>query len=361
MPRKKLTHEQFVERSKIKHGDKYDYTLVDYISNSTPVKIICPIHGIFEQRPNNHFNGKGCMKCHIDKNKLKKTEFINRSIIKHNNKYDYSKVNYIDSKTKVKIICPEHGIFEQTPIKHLNSIGCDKCNKKRNYTNIEFIHKAKEKHKNKYDYSITLYKNSKTNINIICPIHGVFKQSASNHLMGQGCPKCANKNITTSDIINKAKEKHKNKYDYSLVEYINSHTKISIICPIHGLFKQYSYHHIIGCGCPKCNSSHGERDIISFLEKYNISYVHQHKFDNCRNKRNLFFDFYLPDYQICIEFDGIQHFKPIKKFGGEVKFLNTLKRDEIKNKYCEDNNISLMRIRYTDKIEDILNNNLIKK
>lgn len=212
-----------------------------------------------------------------------------------------------------------------------------------------FIEKAIEIHKNKYDYSFVIYKNSRIKINIVCPIHGLFEQTPSSHLSKRGCIKCTGLNkLTTKEFIKKANIKHDNKYNYSLVKYENSHTKIKIICPLHGVFNQIAYSHLAGIGCSSCSSSKGELEIKKFLDKNNINYIRQHKFVDCKNQKPLSFDFYLPKGNTCIEYDGEQHFRPVKNFGGEIGFLKTKKFDSIKNEYCKKNNIKLIRIKYND-------------
>ena len=158
-----------------------------------------------------------------------------------------------------------------------------------------------------------------------------------------------------NDFIRLSILKHGNKYDYSLVIYVNADTKVKIICPEHGIFEQRSSSHINGSGCPMCNDSKGEKEISLLLDNMNIKYERQKKFDDCIDNKKLPFDFYLIDYDICIEFDGMQHFKPIEYFGG-LKTLEIVKRhDDIKNKFCENNNIRLIRIKYNQNIEKKLN------
>ena len=214
-----------------------------------------------------------------------------------------------------------------------------------------FILKSKNIHGNKYDYSLVNYVNNKTKVKIICPIHGEFEQIPNGHLSGYGCSKCTNKfKLNTTIFIEKSKNIHGDKYDYSLVNYINQRIKIKIICPIHGEFEQQPNKHLKGCGCKKCSESKGERMIRQYLEDNNIEYLPQHKFNNCKYKNELPFDFYLPDYNICIEYNGAQHYKPVKYWGG-IDTLNKIKiRDKIKKKYCLYNNIKLITIRYNENI-----------
>jgi very-short-patch-repair endonuclease len=353
-------NELFVDNAIKIHGDKYDYSLVDYKNTKTKVKIICPEHGIFEVYPTHHLKGGGCKKCYNER-RTKDDVFISRAMRIHNKKYDYSLVDYIRNDVKVKIICPEHGMFEQKPSKHLSGQGCPKCANK-NITNQEFIEKCNKIHNGKYDYSLVDYKNNQSKIKIICPEHGVFDQIPNNHLSkGFGCPSCSgNKPLSLEDFIKRSNKIHNGKYDYSLVEYDNVDSKVKIICPEHGIFKQSPYTHMKGVGCPICNSSKGEIKIKKWLDDNNIKYIQQYRFNDCRNILPLSFDFYLPDYNICIEYDGIQHFKPISIFGGDDSLIKTSIRDEVKNIYCGNNNIRLYRIKYDDnvnnKMNDIFNN-----
>ena len=236
-------------------------------------------------------------------------------------------------------------------------------------TTKEFIEKAVLVHGVKYDYSKIEYINNKTKIIIVCPTHGEFKQQPSNHTGNkQGCPKCSeewltsfnlNQRSTNIDFIEKAKKIHGEKYDYSLVNYVNKNTKIKIICSKHGVFEQRPKHHLVKCGCPKCLNSKNEILIENMLKNNNIIYEPQKTFIDCKLINSLPFDFYLPKYNICIEYDGEQHFKPINIFGGEKRFKKQVLTDKIKNDYCEKNKINLLRIKYNDKVEDMINN-LIK-
>jgi len=192
---KRVNTKLFIEDAKKIHGDKYDYSLVDYIKTKIKVKIICSEHGVFEQTPNNHLQGQGCKKCSdiIIKNKQRKTLnlFIEQSNKIHNYKYDYSLVDYINDKTKVKIICKKHNVFTQLPSHHLKGIGCYKCNGGYQLNTQDFIEKSKEIHGDKYDYSLSCYTKSRNKIEIICKKHGKFEQTADSHVRGVGCPECA--------------------------------------------------------------------------------------------------------------------------------------------------------------------------
>jgi hypothetical protein len=183
------TTEEFIQKAQKIHGDKYNYSLVDYKKYNIKIKIICQIHGVFEQNPACHIQGQGCPICHGCK-KSNNEQFIQKANKVHNNRYDYSKVNYVRSNYKIKIICPVHGEFEQIAANHLR-YGCHLCYKSYNSNIKEFIDKIEKIHGDKYDYSKADYKNSFTKIKIICPVHGEFEQTPNRHLSGQcGCPKC---------------------------------------------------------------------------------------------------------------------------------------------------------------------------
>lgn len=354
---KKLTTEEFIKKAKEIHGDKYDYSKTIYINRRTKVCIICPEHGEFWQTANNHLGSNGCPICSGHK-KRNTEKFIKDAKEIHGDKYDYSKTKFIGLKTKVCIICPKHGEFWQTAANHLKGCGCPICINKQGNT-ISFIEKAKEAHGNKYDYSKVEYKNNSTKVCIICPKHGEFWQTPANHLSGGGCPKCnGNAKLTTEEFIKKAKQIHGDKYDYSKVKYKNYTTPVCIICPKHGEFWQKPTGHLRGTGCPNCKKSKGEKIIEKFLIENNIDYVYNHTLKMLGKFRP---DFYLPKYNLVIEFDGEQHFKPIKFFGGKVEFDKVHRYDLEKEKLCEESNIDLIRIPYWNlkKINKILSERLL--
>lgn len=347
-----MNSDYFISESIKIHNDKYDYSLVEYVNFKTKVKIICPEHGVFTQTPDNHKNKKrGCPKC-SKKHKWSTYEVIEKFINIHGNKYDYSLVKYINAKTKVKILCPAHGVFEQRVDHHIKGVGCLKCYNLNKKSKEEFVNISNNVHNFKYSYTEVEYKNNRSKVKIICPIHGAFEQTPLNHInKKQGCPKCVGKHKTTEDFIIESKKINGTKYDYSKVEYKNNKTKIKLVCPVHGDFEQIPNNHLSKkYGCPFCNESHGEKLIRLFLDDLKINYVQQKSFDGCVYKRNLRFDFYLPDYNTCIEFDGVQHFKAFDIFGGTSKLLEIKNNDNIKDVYCMNNGIKLVRIKYDDDI-----------
>ena len=295
-------------------------------------------------------------------------EFIKQAKEIHGNKYDYSKTEYINKRTKVCIICPEHGEFWQRPTDHINGNGCYECGRKRctgkKVTTESFVKEAAQIHDNKYDYSKVKYVDSKTKVCIICPEHGEFWQLPSAHLNGQGCPKCKKYKIgkgkyNTDIFIKKSKEIHGDIYDYSKTNYINSKTKVCIICHKHGEFMQEASRHLMGDGCPNCKNSFLENKISNFLNENKIEYISRCTKTILPWIESQHLDFYLPQYHIAIECQGGQHFKEIDFFGGHINFIELRKRDLNKLKKCEKNGIKLLY--YTEeKYDTFLGKKLIK-
>jgi len=288
--------------------------------------------------------------------KLTSEEYINKFKSKYGDLYDYSESIIKNSRNKIRIFCKNHGVFEITPKAHMTR-GCPKCSGNKKLTKNEFIEISNEVHKKIYNYSLIDYKNNKTKVKILCKKHGVFEQLPCSHMKGHGCPKCANdlKKFKLHDIINKSNAIHDNKYDYSLVVYNNAKEKIKIRCKKHGIFQMSVNSHINKkYGCPFCKKSKGENLIESILKNLNIRFTRQKTFDDCKNKRNLAFDFFLPDFNICIEYNGKQHYHIIEYYGG-IKSLEYYKiRDRIKKDYCSKHKIKLIIFKFDDSKNFIL-------
>lgn len=366
---KKLSNEEFIEKAKEVHGNKYDYSKVIYTKAFNKVCIICPEHGEFWQLPVVHLRGSGCKKC---SHTLNVDSFITKAKEVHGNKYDYSKVKYKGYNEKVCIICPEHGEFLQTPHHHLAGSGCQKCaniikgqsfekidkekiieNKKR-----DFIKAAKRKFGDLYDYSNINYVDNLTKIVIHSEKYGEIEITPQEHLkLKYGCrlEKRKTRKYTVEKIIELFKKVHGDKYDYSKVEYVNSLKKVCIICPKHGEFWQTPSAHIhLREGCPLCNESHLERDISDFLTTKGVEFERQStnsRFEWIGLQR---LDFYLPTKNIIIECQGEQHyeeraFKPYRK---AYNLKKQIELDLIKKNTCEKHGLKV--IYYVDKKEKVL-------
>jgi very-short-patch-repair endonuclease len=290
---KKLTTEEFIERSKKIHGDKYDYSQVTYINNSTPVKII--YGGVaYEQLPQNHLKG---FKCENNK-KMTEDDFIRKSKEIHGDKYDYSLVGFKNVRSKIKLIYNDV-IYEQIGYAHLQGKSPEMLSIK--ITDDEFIRRSKEINGDIFDYSLVDCDGNKNKVKLI--YNGVI-------------------------------------YDQCLSDHLSGHLPMNI--------------NIIN------NSSKGEKSVMKFLENNNIKYIREYKFQDCKNINYLRFDFYLPDYNLLIEYDGKQHFNSINIWGGLEGLKKRKLNDEIKNKYCKKNGIPLLRISHLEDVDSKLNEFLVK-
>ena len=346
----------FIEKAKKIHGNKYDYSKVEYVNTKTKVCIICPEHGEFWQTPSNHlYQKQNCPFCSHRSYKKNVNEFIEEAKKIHNNKYDYKLVEYKNEKEKIKIICQKHGEFLQSPEKHLRGQGCPKCNKTNKKTTKDFIVLAEKKHNNKYDYSKVLYKNTETKVCIICKKHGEFWQTPHSHLKGNGCPFCSKTLKKNKHVFIEESNKIFNcKYDYSKIKYVNNKTKICIKCPEHGEFwKSPEAHLIQKQGCPDCsrkiNVSETElfESIKECIKEHKIT---REKTFNWLGKKRI--DIFIEDLNIGIEYQGRQHFEPVEIFGGIKGYLDTIERDKEKYEQCKIHGIKLLYFSNEKKIPD---------
>lgn len=360
------THEKFVKSSRIHYGETFDYSKVPpkmTLKSKNRVIVICKIHGEFEVSPYLHMNGKSsCKRCTKLDHKNKFMEhFIFKSKEKHGDRYDYSLVEYVKGSLPVKIICKNHGIFLQAPNIHMKGANCSKCAfEGPNITFDEFLQRAIKKHGMRYSYNEHTYNGINKPIEVICSKHGTFTQLVSSHLASSGCLSCANENqsLGKDGFIKRSIGVHGDVYSYEKVIYKNNYTPVEIICKKHGPFLQTPGSHFTGYGCNKCHRSVGETKIIRYLEEHNILYELEKKFDECRHKLPLRFDFYLTGKNILIEFDGIQHFpdelKNVTKYQKEFKPDEVIIRDKIKDDFCREHKIPLIRIKYNESINDKL-------
>jgi Zn finger protein HypA/HybF involved in hydrogenase expression len=301
--------------------------------------------------------------------KLTTEQFIERAQKKHGNRYGYSRVVYERYDKNIEIECFEHGFFWQTPSNHLKGSGCPKCAiiKKveiLSKSTEQFIKGSKETHgPDTWGYSRVIYKNTRTDVELECFEHGFFWQNPNKHVKkGYGCPKCAHKKKSidraksTEQFIEDAKKINgPDTWGYSRVIYKNNRTNVELECFKHGFFWQTPNNHLKGKGCPKCNASKGEKIVGKFLEEHSIQYIPEHKFPDCKDKGPLKFDFYIPDLNLCIEYDGEHHYRPVN-YSGDVEVAqkrheDTVRCDKIKKEYCQTNKIHLINIPYS--INDI--------
>lgn len=419
---KRYTTEEFITKAQAVHGDRYDYSLVDYHGSEKKVRIICPVHGEFQQSPHQHINGSGCPKCgriKCDYNRKKGLRFfLDQAHAVHGDKYDYSKVDLKTRREKVTIICPIHGEFEQTPYNHtVQKQGCPKCARESNAVKITkdtewFLEKARAIHGDRYDYSETVYtkakeklcvichekddggfehgrfwitphqhlthsggcpkcghpkhtvewfikqahgvygdlydysqteyENNHTPLTVVCPEHGPFDVFPSSHLRGAGCPKCAGRNLTQEEAIEQFRLVHGDRYDYSKVQYVNKTTEICIICSKHGEFWQTPFGHLQGQGCPTCNQSHLENEVELFLKFHNIHFRKQQTFSWLKDRASMKLDFFLPDYGVAVECQGEQHFISSEFMGGDNGLQKVQRRDRLKESLCQVHGINVL-------------------
>lgn len=295
-------------------------------------------------------------------------EFIMKARLVHDDKYNYSKVVYVNNYTKVCIICPIHGEFWQIPAEHLRGKGCPKCGqttcgeKQRKQAKDTFVERCKKIHGDKYTYEKVVYVDSHTKITVTCKKHGDFETTPNRILNGSGCPKCKSENAhkllskSTAKFIEDARRIHGDLYDYSLCQYYNTHTKVTIICKEHGAVEVGAGEHLHGCGCPLCSEPLGEKRIRHYLEKLGILFIRQYVIRYKENNYRV--DFFIPSKNLIIEYNGAQHYMPVKLFGGAKKFHKQQRRDRNVRQYCKNNNIRLLEIPYLQYqiIEQILDN-----
>lgn len=390
--------ENFIEKSIKLHGDIFDYSKFKYTGSKDKSILICKKCKIeFQTTPSNNLLGKKCKNCHDMSRKCNPDELI-KEFNKVHKGWKYNFKTYDNYHSKMEMVCPNNHINLISPMDHLRKKYCDICksdiiNQKnkikienRNLTVLNNIksnilkcicnrckHTIKGKFINlknfkcKYCFlidKIDILKNKHYQLveilgnktKIICNNGHFYTQSISNLKSNRKCNKCflESKIITKEILLEKFKKIHGKLFTYNLDNYHSTDSKIEIKCRNNHTFYQKASNHLQGKGCRICSESSGERTITKILESTNITYIREKIFENCKNIYHLKFDFYLPDYNICIEYDGIQHFNPVQIFGGISTFKKMKINDEIKNKYCDNNNIKLLRISYLENIEEKL-------
>lgn len=338
----------------------YDLPIEDYINNKTKIKHKCSKGHIYKQLPTNHLKGKGCPIC---KGSFKKTseQYYNECKEKG---YDLPIEDYRGASVKIKHKCSKGHIYEQTPNSHLSGYGCPKCNGTYSYTPEEYYNLCKEKH---LDLPIEDYINNKTKIKHKCSRGHIYKQTPSNHLKGHLCFKCSidsntlKRTFTTQEYYNKCKEEG---FDLPIENYVNNKTKIKHKCSKGHVYTQAPDMHT-GTktqGCPICNESHGEKFIRNYLDKNSIKYESQKTFKDLKDRAYLSYDFYLPDYNILIEYQGIQHYESVKFNGKDATNLDKQKlHDNLKRTYAKDNGYRLLELKYILNTQELVDNFLKRR
>lgn len=364
---KKKTHEEYIKEVSVISPNIQVIGI--YTDAKTKILHKCKIDGCeWYSTPNNILRGHGCPKCgkKSTSQKLLKThnEYINM-VAESNPTIEVLGV-YINNHTNILHRCKiDNYKWMAKPANILTGYGCPKCSGCIKKTHEDYVDELKEINPN--IEVIGIYINSKTPILHRCNIDKHEWYATPSHILnGTGCPICGR--------LSQTQKRRKTHYKYVdevnninpdievIGEYINSQTKILHKCKLCGYEWEIVPNNILnGQCCPRCCISHGESGVEEYLNHYNIPYIRQYKFNDCCNKRPLPFDFYLSEYNVCIEYDGIQHFKPTDfagrgKLWAEKMFKQIQINDEIKNKYCEDNNIILLRIKYNENIKNVLDN-----
>ena len=230
---------------------------------------------------------------------------------------------------------------------------------RKKLTTDEFVERARKAHGDKFDYSEVRYVNAHTKCDIVCKTHGVFQQGPHNHLAGNGCPACVgNVKSTTAEFIEKAKNLHGDRFDYAKVRYVNAHTKCDIVCRTHGVFQQAPHNHLRGKGCPRCNESKGEKQVSELLAKYDLTFDPQKTFEGLRHKKPLKCDFYVPEINTVIEYQGEHHYG-IGRNADRDKHNTIPIRDQIKRDFFREKGIHLIEIPYWEDTETYLRDALL--
>jgi hypothetical protein len=365
---KRRTTEQFIQEAQQIHQDKYRYSQSIYKNANNKVAITCLVHGEFEQIPADHLRGMGCRKCGAElrgnKRRTGQGEFIDRATKVHKGFYQYEYIDYKGTDSKVRITCPKHGDFLQSPHSHLKGSGCKECRKEliskiMTIPVEDFLDRAKETHGDRYEYTVSQYKNLESRIKINCREHGDFYQTARMHVKGQGCPRCGVESggriirSNTEEFIYQANILHEGKYDYSLTKYSLSSEKLTVICSRHGAFKQKPNDHLDGHGCPSCGVTISTTETKLFDA---VREIHPDALNNDRSgvagigvKLPLELDIYIPSASLAIEVNGLRwHSSMQQDRQGRDWVINHQKK---KLEACKANGVQLLNF-YEDEINN---------
>tara|TARA_B100001057_G_scaffold463613_1_gene517771 strand:+ start:14173 stop:15285 length:1113 start_codon:yes stop_codon:yes gene_type:complete len=343
----KRREKEFYDKMKEMYNDSLDFSESKYLGSKKPIKVRCMEHGEYITKPCYLVRGsKGCLAC---SGKFTKDDFIKLAKEQHGDRYLYDKVVFSNTDTPIIVTCREHGDFKVKPYNHYKlGTNCPTCATSEAIMDKgKFLEKAKLVHGNKYCYQNLDFRGYTETVKIGCFKHGTFHQKARVHLNGSGCPACYRESTkkTLEDFIAEAQQVHGHIYNYDRVEYVNNKTPITVVCKGHGPFKTNPNRHVSQKqGCPRCRESLGERQIAHILEVNGIEFKREYKFDG-----SLFrYDFFLPKFEVLIEFHGIQHYEPVERFGGYEALEETKMRDWDKVKLANSKQIPLVVLNYLD-------------
>lgn len=361
---KLLTTEAFIRKSKSRFGEKFNYDKTEYVRKDVALTLTCPTHGDIVLTPDQHrWSKHGCPQCDFEISRAaKKDQVLNEARKIHGDKYDYSRVVFVNVNDKVEILCPYHGSFWQGLYDHTaRETGCPTCSREADKLTLEdFVSKARMIHGDRYDYGKVEYRDGNSKVTITCKKHGDFTQRAASHLAGCKCKQChiEENRLSAEEFIKNARIVHGDKYDYSKVVYHGNKKPVEIICPTHGSFRQRPNSHIsVKAGCASCSESKGEMAVATCLKKFGIEHIREYRIKPHRYR----YDFYLPKFNIYIEFHGAQHYRPVEVFGGEQAFLKVQERDEAKETLVAHNGGELIVLSYLNLIQDSVEQELIRR
>ena len=351
---------------KLTYEDVYNYFLKNdilllsnsYVNDTKQLKLLCLNCGeVFNRSLSKFKQGQICCKCKKIERNEKKYYYIKYYLSQYGYTLVSKEYNY---KSKLKMICPDGHHVEINWNNFKYGKRCKECvNKKKRLTTKEVYNRMKkEGHE-----LLSEYKTNRTELKIKCPDGHIYYRTYNYFINNMRCPVCKEKEIEDKKYKKYEWVKNTiNKEGYELLTdtYINNKQTLKIKCNKGHIYETNFDNFQQGCRCNICNSSKGNKKIKDILDKFNIYNKPEYKFKDCKFKKRLPFDFYLPDYNLIVEFDGIQHYEIVEHFGGYDGFITRKIKDTIKNIYCQENDIDLLRIPYWefDNIENILINKL---
>ena len=356
----RFTNEFFIRKSKEIFGeDTYSYEKTVCNGADDDVIITCKKHGDFVKKATAHIHQKqGCPMCSRGINN--NPEYILKAREVHGWKYDYSKTNFVDMDTKITVICPKHGEFEVIAGEHLKGVNCQKCaREKRRKSQEQFIKDADLVNRN--ISVVGGYISMLKPATFKCNICGKVWTATPNKIqLGRGCSYCNVGVKTTEDFIKRAKEIHGDRYDCSKSVYCGYTKEITVVCPEHGEFITTPTKFFNTTNpCKKCSrKSKMEHDIMLALDARKIHYTNNKTFPKDLGLKS--YDFFLDGYNVLIECQGSQHFKPNEFFGGEERFKEQQESDKIKKEYAKKNSIKLLYFAYDIEDETFMGEPVIK-